>query len=129
MIVKFKTAQLAKEKGFNLPCYTCYNNKEKLEPTYELNCIGCEGGIDFDEFFRDYNNTPSLEAYLKSELISAPTQSELQTWLRDKFNLKVLVDWGYGYEYKIVNFFKADGTYNSYEEALEEGLFEALKLI
>jgi len=114
-----------------LPCYTCYNNKEKLEPTYELNCIGCEGGIEFDEFFRDYNNTPSLEAYLKSELISAPTQSELQTWLRDQFNLKVFVDSGLisGYRYKIIHFSEPDGTYNSYEEALEEGLFEALKLI
>lgn len=62
----------------------------------------------------------------------APTQSLLQKWLRDKHNIKVLITWGYAWEWNVktreqTTFIK-DGTYNTYEEALEDGLKQALNL-
>jgi len=45
-LITFKTAELAKEKGFNLKTYTCYDDSnQELKSTYNLNNIGCEGGL------------------------------------------------------------------------------------
>lgn len=64
-----------------------------------------------------------------------PTQSLLQKWLREVHNLYVAVP--YIWAYKIFNIQKDNDedlgnsiiSYASYEEALEAGLIEALKLI
>lgn len=66
------------------------------------------------------------------------TQSLLQKWLREKHKINISMINGsntinlYYYEINMVNKFpiKGDGSKNyTYEEALEEGLYEALKLI
>ena len=89
MIIKFETAKLAKEKGFDVPCLHRYaigfrSNNVELQENHSL----CHGGGD-DLIHRitgdaDYcwlNKTNfNLDKY---SLASAPTQSELQTWLRD----------------------------------------------
>lgn len=119
-LVSFNTAKLAKEKGFDISTnkYWCNYyidepfNKWKLLPTEELS-------ISFMEF-------------------AAPTQSLLQKWLREVHNIHLvikprfkgdlnnpIVDYSYNGE-------KGDRNnifYPTYEEALEVGLQEALKLI
>jgi len=132
-LIGFQVAKLAKEKGFDLKCsshWSTYDNDGLLN-----NFLRIEEGA------RDYNKHEF--AYIsnkKEELFSAPTQSLLQKWLREKHNIHIRPDlpwvesgWlvkGYslidGSELFSINKYK---QLNSFEDALEEGLLEALKLI
>lgn len=136
-LIKFNTAKLAKEKGFN-------------ERSTHIYTIGF-GSIEADFNVRAVGNYENNEKLLQPitlgagsrHLALAPTQAILQKWLRDKHrinvdprtvtNLKV-------YDYRIVLIDKTydnsffDGItspngYSTYEEALEEGLLKALELI
>jgi hypothetical protein len=122
-IISFKTAKLAKEKGFEF-----IGNYYHINDGYKLGYALC------------YSNSDSKE----NCLVPAPTQSLLQRWLREKHNIDVLLESGYHYViYETYNYEKeeynsgighndlniANGQFISYEEALEEGLYEALKLI
>ena len=139
-LVSFKVAKLAKEKGFKELVVRCYNENETLIETYDLNNIGCEGGLDYNDFYCDYNNCPNYEEYFELILYSAPTQSCLQIWLRDKQNLHVSIQLGYGIPDSWWSYFiqsikddslivNTENIFYSYEEALEDGLYEALKII
>lgn len=118
-LITFETAKLAKEKGFNWVSYFFEDN----EIYYEYLCYeDCE--IDVNR------------------VILCPTQSLLQKWLREEHNIHIYVE---TYNNGILDFvpyvgipknrimsFKTieqDKTYLTYEEALEKGLQEALKLI
>lgn len=129
-LITFETAKLAKEKGFNEYCYNYW----------------------IDE------NTQTNEHYIgklvkEFKPIPAPTQSLLQKWLREKHNIDVVISperyyTGVNYlvqaqkwdlnadpEVKLNFVIKGSCWYNdnheypTYEEALEKGLQEALKLI
>ena len=116
-LISLETAKLAKEKGFNEECYFTY---DKISKEY---CI----------FKSEYSETNSE---INKYIYSAPTQSLLQKWLREKHNILI---------FPYINFQEKDYFYCSifpkngdrfstedfltYEEALEVGLQEALKLI
>jgi len=68
-IITFETAILAKEKGFDIPTRLCYAGKDSIALPYN-------SGNDY------YKNNHDYE--------SAPTQSLLQRWLREKFDIIVL---------------------------------------
>ena len=81
---------------------------------------------------------PFRSGVLESQDTLAPTQSLLAKWLREEHNIIVLVDYEGidGYYYKFYsykegnkNYDASDKNYNTYEEAYEIGLQEALKLI
>jgi hypothetical protein len=117
-IVLFRTAELAMNKGFNYP--TC--------PLYRINDKELELPETPEEFaqYRNWNEY--------SDSVSAPTQSMLAKWLREerKINLWVMpAGLGYICYYTEVNSPEEAGrtSGNKYEEVLEKGLFEALKLI
>ena len=63
------------------------------------------------------------------------TQSALQKWLRETHKIEVFIRKGYGYEWYIDGWTNVDGsemgdgTFNTYEEALEEGLIKGLELL
>ena len=129
-LVNFETAKLAKEKGFD----------EEVRDSYHK----VEGWLHDNDYPDTWN---SLGA------VSAPTQSLLQKWLRDTHSIEVQPMCCYHYQLRkqyhlgimfinkenkvhtmIIN--ETDKSldtvnryYSSYEEALEEGLYEALKLI
>ena len=107
-LISFETAKLAKEKGFEVKC-----------STYKIHL-----------------------PYSKENPCYIPTQSLLQKWLREEHNLHISVDnnnyeiknmWCYDIHklpYGLLRLWKrGEKTYSSYEEALEKGLQEALKLI
>ena len=116
-LISFETAKLAKEKGFNIPCLFGYGKKEELK-TYNK-------ADDFNSYVGTYTQ------------ISAPTQSLLQKWLREAHdlyvycipNINVLGVWHYVVEFKNKASNEISQHYDTYEEALEKGLQEALKLI
>jgi hypothetical protein len=114
-IIKFETAILAKEKGFNNDLQWC-----GFAP------------CSYDEKGNFWKNT--------FYGIEAPTQSLLKKWLRDKYHLYVRVGTtSLTTHFPMIELVEVDGTrlkgpvyiknYQTYEEGLEVGLFEALKLI
>jgi len=98
-LISLECAKLAKEKGFNIICR-------------DFSIIG------------DGKDTQSL--YI-------PTQSLLQKWLREKHNIYIwITDWDKKYGVEITdnegNKYQSQGI-GTYEQTLEVGLLEALKLI
>lgn len=132
-LVTFETAKLAKEKGFDYTCSCGYDeNGEVYRPHYwEMSC--------------DTNTLSIKESDLDEDVIClAPTQSLLQRWLREVHGKLVYAnhfkeDW---YEYHIQHNEVVDSHGKvwvdvvvsltnelSYEEVLEKGLQEAVRLI
>ena len=125
LLITLKTAKLAKEKGFNLPTeYYYYTGEEKYNT---------KKGI---------NKSRLLNRNVYAFQCTAPRQSLLQKWLRTKMQLWVhpniiasMESWSYTiYKYdngvithKLIEQSSKIGL--SFEEATEEMLQEALKLI
>lgn len=154
-LISFETAKSAKEKGFDLTTYTAYIggkfHKNEDEPNgydgYDLaskenwNKNGWLFKKDGSSCFGCQNNPRYFEA------CSAPTQSLLHRWLREAHeinieatylpNRKVYKSLFVPMDTSISNRIKYNPgskyygniDHKTYEEALEEGLFEALKLI
>jgi len=117
-IVTFDIAVLAKEKGFNY---------------MKSNCFGDNMAYNLD----DPTAIPACRANVVIGYVLAPTQSLLQRWLREVHSILVYVmpELPKGNEFEVVyrSLKTSDqrivGWYDSWEEALEEGLRESLKLI
>lgn len=130
-LIRLETAILAKEKGFGITINTAYDENGLLR----------ECNPDF--YLRGYHN--------KGVATLAPTQSLLQRWLREVHNIYVssfhdLTPDGANIQY-YTNWgtindpsnkekqYCPDGGYDkysnwkTYEEALEQGLKNALKLV
>ena len=119
-LITFKTAKLAKEVGFHQ-----YEN---------VNFFTKEGKEIIDYYKKNYNKA--------SIHIARPTQSLLQRWLREKHGIDVWASpyWitsigktTKGYEVNIIakkgNESQNNVGFITYEEALEAGLLQTLKLI
>lgn len=122
-LIIFKTAKLAKEKGFNL----------RTKKSYDI-----ETGIFKSDYVAE-----------TMDVVFAPTQSFLQKWLREKYEIfcEVMVGSPKCFSFIVLhNFEDMDGgssshselyvdysqdenSYSTYEEALERALFEGLNLI
>jgi hypothetical protein len=125
-LITFDTAKLAKDKGFDWKVLNCYNENEEI-------------GDNEDNFFFNYNIGPTIKGS-NTNLYSIPTQSLLQKWLRKQHNILIEIT-GNNFNSKLsikVYFQNQIATkpsiatspiYDEYEEALEEGLIKALKLI
>jgi hypothetical protein len=116
-LTSFATARLAKIKGFDWPVKNFMwieeGNYERTNSVY---------------YESDHNKS--------AERRSLPTQSLLQKWLRDKHGIIVLPEdechpeiWVFNIHSKKGYFHYTKRAYKTYEEALEVGLLEALKLI
>lgn len=117
-LITFETAKLAKEKGFYW-----------YQPLSKTGYYHIKTGSYF--YFGRHGNLN------KNNSCSAPTQSLLQKWIREKHKINMLLE-AYPDHYWILIWkweerkHQLEGpsvTGKTYEEALEEGLLEALKLI
>ena len=137
-LIDFNTAVLAKEKGFNIPLSTWYDEKGILideNSDYHMSYMYDNGGLPY--------SINTLNIFI------APTQSVLQKWLREIHNCIIEITF-YGYnitsvkdiKYEIeIDYYGKDfnltgdssdyssSDYDTYEEALEVGLFQALLLL
>ena len=108
-IINFKTAKLAKDKGFNIHCIECYTFDGK--PT-----------LDIDGRLEENNK------------MYAPTQTLLQKWLREKHKIVIYIQpkMHLYYEWHIIttnnHIISSERSYD-WEELLESALYESLKLI
>ena len=127
-LTTFKTAKLAKEKGFDIKVETFYmgdsednflHNAGKKDNWNNQKCIFSESGLSDD--------------------YSAPTQSFLQRWLREEHRISIIIDdfitnGRIRYDHKVKDLGSqdvdsCDEPYETYEEALEDALKVGLKLI
>ena len=122
-LITFETAKLAKEKGFDwsVSWYATHKRKAPTNPDSFYPELST---------FKNWNNNEDLNFY---DRYSTPTQSLLQKWLREEHSLFISVT-TYSIECNRVNLIidndiKYASEYKTYEEALEKGLKEALKLI
>lgn len=127
-LISFNTAKLAKEKGYDEVALLIYYDPPKNHSV--LGPVIC--GPGYSRHYNYYKNKPKDG----SERIHANTQSLLQKWLREKYNINVLIEFdsiSYGYRLIYVDERYTDKVvfemWDSYEEALEMGLQEALKLL
>ena len=125
-LVEFKTAKLARKKGFN---WKCLFYRQKSAVIGDNTILEVSQGKSFFDW-----NSYNMEGV---PFYSMPTQSLLQKWLREvhgifvnpcpHYNFKT-----YGvevYSNKELTSIGADLKFKAFEEAFEEGLYEALKLI
>lgn len=122
-LISLETAELANKKGFDIPCIYYYSQK----------------GILSGDPIKGYRKLMHKET-------AAPTQSLLQKWLREKYNIIV---WalpmavsasdtkGFRYSWIIAKYGQSEDCimdetplgYLTWEEDLDEGLKAGLKLI
>lgn len=122
-LISFETAKIAKEKGFDIPVlYGVYGRKMKL--THDVN-------------HKLINWNASTKQQKQSQATSVPTQSLLQKWLREDHSKELFVYKNLEkgkyicYLYSGVKRYSGytENEGDTYEQALEKGLTEALKLI
>lgn len=85
--VSFETAKLLKEKGFDVPTTTLYNQNGDFGL--------CEG---FTNGMKTLCNT-DLTKYYHSDFISAPSQAMAMRWLRED-KKRIINAWFDGYDYQ-----------------------------
>jgi hypothetical protein len=139
-IISFKTAKLAKEIGFKLKTMYYYNSDNPLSDNIKLER---RGWVSFDDIGNEHssiNEESGLLNYYLEPINNAPTQSLLQKWLMERKKIYVIPvkQKGLGFHLQIRKI-DSEGDYRmiyqktnhlwSYEEALEEGLQKALKLL
>ena len=110
-LIEFETAKLAKENGFP------QSPRKQIGKYREDGTIqrGGAGGAVCDH---------------NQEWFEAPTQNLLQRWLREEHNIVVSVDIDHKNSFFLsITGLGMYGDYKTWEEALEQGLQEALKLI
>lgn len=126
--VSLEVAKMLKEKGFNEYCGAYYHlNWENMT---EEECFEVAANHDFRNKDNGYR-------------VGAPTLYESQKWIRNNHNIHIVIDnYACGYAWFL---YKADngtriseyaengpndgGCWDTYEEALNAGILEALKLI
>ena len=133
-LISFETAILAKEKGFKNACDGFVNKDNEYifmpDLLYPNN----------SEFSHNSEEDPEVVEWkeLMKTLVLAPTQSLLQKWLREVHEISIKIDDYYTnsrvrFDYNVCELGSQEdnpvGIFETYEEALEIGLYQALKLI
>ena len=137
-LITFETAKLAKEKGFNIFTDVCFantpNSDDKQYKKIKLHHSHSVGSVD------SFGNILTLVAY-------APPQSLLAKWLREMHKINVESNYlpniqkyrclfvpmtksiSIKEKYSLKSKYYGIENFDTYEEAFEIGLQEALKLI
>jgi len=125
-LISFSTAKLAKEKGLPVFEYMGWKTKFYHPRTKNMFAYGRTGRVDINTMYY------------------APTQSLLQKWLREKYKIHLRITQCFFHNLDTMGFqveteYMGIGNkpkydthhapFKTYEEALEAGLIEALKLI
>ena len=141
--VSFKTTLLAKEKGFDISTLTIFANEDedcKYDPYKKGDVIISFPNESFTGIDK-YSSVLEYHSYKNSSTITtAPTQSLLQKWLREKNNIDITIHRSFSmknsYHYCLIRNNDYDNELQQevrkdrkYEEALEEALYQALLLI
>lgn len=129
-LVTIEIARLLKKLGFNVPTIMKYNDNDSLKESAKIG----------------RSNKPlNFNAFIELKVISMPTLSLVQKWVREMFNTDVIVMQSFMlpsyngedvfYTFTIGKFINGSTSweydinikYESYEEALIGGLLDVLK--
>ena len=140
-LVSFNVAKLAKEKGFDIEVHHCWMitlDKKNRIPYLERD-------IEFEENFnsKEFEKPEFIDSEIgvKYSRISAPTQGLLQRWLRGVHNIHIVITPEIVWTTTPITYFayilssselqkhQINNGFDTYEEMLEQSLYEALKLI
>ena len=132
----YDTCVALKELGYKVPTSAYYMPK-KSQLIFVINQF--RGGAAMDCF---YSNNSLPKECMASDFIDAPTMWEAQKWLREEKKIDVFVRAGYLGKNRVRHYFVEVFTsknvitldndredYDSYEEALSEGIKEAIKFL
>lgn len=136
-VCTYEVCKLAKEKGFNCKVYNYYQAKKHYCETLrgiELHSVCWK--LETDYCYSRYNKG-------SEDIVSAPTQSLLQRWLREEKNIHIeIIATASGYYWcinktngtsitdsDVLNRFTNEnsGRFDAYEHALEDALKYALE--
>ncbi len=124
-LISYEVAKLAKEKGFNELCGYCYIEGERLiihvtqNERTRVDCYTASTQSLLQRWLREVHKI-STECYY----LNLPNNEELDDTSIKKWAISIHDIFPYTTE-----FYEGFETYNSYEEATEIALLEALKLI
>lgn len=127
-LVGIVVAKLAKEKGFNEVCLDTFDNKDKPTNRYNIRTHEDMSNEEIQEEF-EVKNSNLVEGYT-----ARPTQSLLQRWLREicKIHIEIIPTGNKWhcvmYPIVVINDVGHFEDWETYEEALEEGLLQGLQL-
>lgn len=160
-LITFKTAKLAKDKGFSsclkstIIISWSQDRDYRTQIPYEPNCF--LNGEHFEDY--EYSKEEFKSLFKDDDSYSAdvqiPSQSVLQKWLREEYNIRIFCTFetiddsetawvwnivkdnieGNGRKKDTWDFYDRWDSFSymmwwkDYEEAMEEGLFQALNLI
>lgn len=145
-LILLKTAQLAKDKGFDLKCRYHYIEGSEYPKTF---------GIlrTYNIIVKSNKNLPykTEGIYSENQLCTAPTQSLLKSWLREEYGLHIVIiptvtsNWTYK-TIKVISKLDNDviagiksvsdlppykevsgKDFSTHDDALEDALYENLK--
>ena len=139
-LITFETAKLAKEKGFNIPTWYFYNYQNEIDEVCPEGFEGLKKEIWQTNFKNKDTFLTEKDSKYKVYQYSAPTQALLQKWLREIHNIHLMLEPYYNEQQLLVYGFDllterteektiVEKGFKTYEEALEVGLQEGLKLI
>lgn len=140
-LISLETAKLAKEKGFKFSTEDDTWENEYYEPNhmrYHYNRRSEKYSL-LSDYYADINQNFQQYGDNEHPHIDAPTQSLLQKWLREKYKILFLFPQEERNGKFYIQLFKdgkrinielgetiMDYEFDTYEEALERGLYEAL---
>lgn len=126
--ISLETATLAKSKGFKELCLCYYSDGTLQEPYLENgSSTDTDFRVDLSDLLEQHNNIYHFT-------YSAPTQSHLQTWLREEHNMHIWIVPISLNNYKRCyqngpSYAWSNNGFKTYEEALEDGLIQCLNLV
>lgn len=113
-IVDFETSLLARDIGFNWDCENYYDKDLRHKNGYSL----CDGNM--------------IDGYQHNDYSRAPNQEILKKWLRDEHEYWIILSprsinqtkykWVHNVDHNTKKF-------DSYEDALEDGLVQCMKIL
>ena len=131
----YDTCVALKELGYNKPTLAYYNgflsSRKLLYSVIDENDMP-EDGVNIFDLSTNHNE------YKDSKFIDAPTLYEAQKWLRENKNIQIEIPisfmdngvWKFSFRIQTPEFYdRAIGEWDSYEEALSEGIKEAVKIL
>ena len=128
--VSFEVAKMLQDKGYRDKCHAVYEKVFTDKNIFKLN--RCLALWDFD-----YLTNKDGEQY---EYL-APTLYDAQMWLIDRYDIRVMptvvaeertyrfIGYGYTIHFKGLELVENSGRKKTYQQALDEGIGKALKLI
>ena len=139
-ICTYEVSKLAKEKGFNCKVYNYYQaTKHYCETLRGIVLHSVYWKLETDDCHNRYNKS-------SEDVMSAPTQSLLQRWLREERGIQIYIDSDldfddetFVYEWQIANKenfdnggfeihrYNSEESHSTYELALEDALKYALE--